>query len=103
MSSDEKPEVFRNSDEKYKSEDVLYIGMEMLVQTREERMLAIEEEMRQLRESFQKRNEGVIVRELTQKEREQLIDELTPERSKELLKAVGFTTYMDENGVEQPL
>ena len=103
MSFDEKSEVFRNSDEKYKSEDVLYIGMEMLVQTREERMLAIEEEMRQLRESFQKRNEGVIVRELTQKEREQLIDELTPERSKELLKAVGFTTYMDENGVEQPL
>jgi uncharacterized protein (UPF0305 family) len=77
--------------------------METLVQTREERMRVIEEEMRALRAKFEEMNKDLVDKELSTEERERLLDELTPERSRELLKGIGFTTYSDENGVEQPL
>jgi hypothetical protein len=77
--------------------------METLVQSREERLLVIEEEMLALRAKFKEMNKNVVYKELTSEERDEIARNHTPERSRELLKSIGFTTYLDENGVEQPL
>lgn len=49
------------------------------------------------------RNKPLRTQPLTQEERERIALEHTPERGRVLLKAAGFTTYTDENGIEQTL
>ena len=63
--------------------------METVVQSREERILVIEEGVRELLERFRK-NEGLLAKELTPEEREAIAAHYEPDRGKKLLEKYGI-------------